>query len=77
MYIPNTDSHQSEPFVLLFYVSSESIIFGSAAAFGRHPVDVLRRVLDIARFAVDAVLCVNLQPDFRRVALTRHKLVHT
>src|SRR5579864_2149976 len=32
-----------------------------AAALGRHPVDILRRVLDVARFAMHAVLRVDPQ----------------
>jgi len=32
-----------------------------AAAFGRDPVDVLVRILDIAGFAVNAVLRVDLE----------------
>ena len=37
-------------------------IIGSSAAFGHDPVDVLGRVLDVARLAVDAVLRVDLKP---------------
>ena len=41
------------------YSISHAVVAWSAA-FGRHPVDVLTRVLDVARLAVDAVLCVDL-----------------
>jgi hypothetical protein len=34
---------------------------GPAAALGRDPDDVLRRILDVAGLAVDAVLRVDLQ----------------
>jgi hypothetical protein len=37
-------------------------IIRPAAAFRRHPVNVLGRVLDVAGFAVDAVLSIDLQP---------------
>src|ERR1700712_3432748 len=36
-------------------------IHRTAAAFGGYPVDVLGRVLDVAGFAVDAVLRIDLQ----------------
>ena len=36
-----------------------------AAALRRDPVDVLRRILDVAGFAVDAVLRVDLEPRTR------------
>ena len=36
-------------------------IIRPTAAFWRHPDDVLRRVFDVAGFAVDAVLGVDLQ----------------
>src|ERR1700736_2984144 len=34
-------------------------IVRAAAALWRHPIDVLRRVLDVARLAVDAILRVD------------------
>src|SRR3990172_10443869 len=37
-------------------------IVGTSAALGRHPDDVLRRVLDVAGLAVHAVGGVDLQP---------------
>ena len=36
-------------------------IIGASAAFGSHPVDILGRVLDVARLAMDAVLRVDLK----------------
>src|ERR1700676_5241343 len=36
-------------------------VTGSTAALGRHPVDVLRRILDVAGLAVHAVLRVDPQ----------------
>ena len=36
-------------------------IIGAAAAFWTDPIDVLVRVFDIARFAVDAVLRIDLE----------------
>ena len=41
---------------------SHADVVGPAAAFGRDPDDVLRRVLDVAGLAVHAVLRVDLQP---------------
>ena len=49
----------------LWPASHPAGIIRSAAAFRRDPVDVLRRVLDVACFAVDAVLRVDLQPRMR------------
>ena len=40
-----------------------------AAAFRRHPVDVLGGILDIAGFAVDAVLGVDLQARLAAICL--------
>src|SRR4051812_5368816 len=37
-------------------------IIGASAAFWGDPVDVLGRVLDVAGFAVDAILGVDLKP---------------
>lgn len=45
----------------------------SATAFRRHPVDVLRRVLDIAGLAVHAILRVD--PQFRRAFVGADNLV--
>src|SRR5215204_2031979 len=45
-----------------------------AAALGRNPVDVLVRVLDVAGFAVDAVLGVDL---VAHAALALDPFVHT
>src|SRR5215813_6359188 len=52
-------------------------IIRSSSALGRHPVDVLPRVLDVARLAVDAVLRVDLQA-LRRCArlFVGDELVH-
>ena len=36
-------------------------IIGAAKSFGGHPRDVLRRVLNVAGFAVNAVLRINLK----------------
>lgn len=41
--------------------ASHPVIGRTAAPFRHHPVDVLTRVLDVARLAVDAVLGVDLQ----------------
>src|SRR3954447_3179389 len=46
-------------------------IIGASAAFGGDPVDVLGRVLDVAGFAVDAVLGVDLEPRFTTLALDK------
>src|ERR1700694_4163127 len=43
-------------------------IIRAAAALRRHPIDVLRRVLDVARLAVDAILRVDHET---RIALFR------
>src|SRR3954449_6537162 len=37
-------------------------VIGASAAFRGDPVDVLGRVLDVAGFAVDAILGVDLEP---------------
>lgn len=42
-------------FALPFHFASHSLVIGTAAAFGRDPVDDLIRVGDVAGFAVDAV----------------------
>src|SRR5438105_8100431 len=44
-------------------------VIGASTAFGCDPVDVLGRVLDVARFAVDAILGVDLKPRFTVLAL--------
>src|SRR5690348_5887867 len=64
----------------------EARIDRAAAAFGRHPVDYLIRVHDVARLAVDAVGEVDLQALARileagerqlgRAGRARHHLVH-
>lgn len=41
--------------------ASHPVVGRTAAPFRHHPVDVLARVLDVARLAVDAVLGVDLQ----------------
>jgi hypothetical protein len=43
-------------------------IIRAAAALRRHPIDVLRRVLDVARLAVDAILRIDHE---KRIALFR------
>jgi hypothetical protein len=43
-------------------------IVRAAAALWRHPIDVLRRVLDVARLAVDAILRID---NKMRIALFR------
>ena len=45
-------------------IHSHIRIVRPAAALGRNPGNILIRVLDIAGFAVDAVLRVDLQPRF-------------
>jgi hypothetical protein len=42
-------------------------IVGPAAAFGRDPVDVLQRILDVAGLAMHAIGGVYLQPPSRSV----------
>src|SRR5580765_8082244 len=49
-------------------------VIGASAAFGGDPVDVLGRVLDVARLAVDAVLGVDLKP--RLATFTFHEFVN-
>ena len=49
-------------------------VIRSARAFGANPSDVLRRVFDVARFAVNAVGGVDLQA---RTALLFDDFVHT
>src|SRR2546429_9911098 len=49
-------------------------VIGASAAFGCDPVDVLGRVLDVACFAVDAILGVDLQPRFATFGF--HEFVH-
>src|SRR4051794_22810763 len=44
-------------------------IIGTSAALGCDPVDVLRRVLDVARLAVNAVLGIDLKPRRSTVIL--------
>ena len=36
-------------------------VIRTAAALGRHPGDILRRILDVAGFAMDAILRVDLE----------------
>src|SRR3954449_13461941 len=43
-------------------IHSHVRVIGASAAFGDDPVDVLGRVLDVARLAVDAILGVDLKP---------------
>src|SRR5256885_7139943 len=49
-------------------------VIGPSAAFGCDPVDVLGRVLDVARLAVDAILGVDLQPRFATLGF--HEFIH-
>src|SRR4029079_16627742 len=44
-------------------------VIWASTAFGGDPVDVLGRVLDVARLAVDAVLGVDLESPFTALAL--------
>src|SRR6476646_7640682 len=44
-------------------------IIGASTAFGCDPVDILGRVLDVTRLAVDAILGVDLEPRFTVLAL--------
>src|SRR4051794_3232085 len=46
--------------------SHPSRVTGPSAALRRHPVDVLRRVLDVAGFAMHAVLRVDAQARLAR-----------
>src|SRR6185312_9396998 len=43
------------------HFNSHAHVIGAGAAFGRDPGDVARRVLDVAGFAVDAVLRVDAE----------------
>src|SRR3954453_7294763 len=49
-------------------------VIGASTAFGCDPVDILGRVLDVTRLAVDAILGVDLEPRFTVLAL--HEFVH-
>src|SRR5208283_5435114 len=52
-------------------------IIRSSAAFRRGPFDFLRRVLDVASFAVDTILGVDNEPGLRASRLVRvHHLVN-
>src|SRR3954449_7305377 len=55
-------------------IHSHVRVIGASAAFGCDPVDVLGRVLDVARLAVDAILGVDLKPRF--TALAFHEFVN-
>src|SRR3954451_21130701 len=50
---------------LTFFIDSSFAlhvrIVGPTPAFGHHPLDILRRILDVARLAVHAVLRIDLQ----------------
>lgn len=48
----------------------------AATAFGADPVDVLAGVFDVARLAVYAILCIDLQPH-AFTGLLGHVFVHT
>ena len=54
---------------------SHAGIVGPAAAFRRDPVDVLARVLDVARLAMDAILRVDLKPLARRARRLRPRRI--
>jgi hypothetical protein len=60
-------------------IGSKSAVGRTAAALGRHPVDVLRGVFDVASLAVNAVLRIDLQPTLAilTAVLNRNKLVDT
>src|SRR6266567_8175937 len=49
-------------------------VIGASAAFGCDPVDVLGRVFNVARFTVDAILRVDLQPRFATLGF--HEFIH-
>lgn len=68
-------------FVVSKFITSRSSIIshagvGGATSLWWHPVDVLAWILDIASFAVDAVLCVDLKPHPLHPVLPLHILVH-
>src|SRR5512142_1568345 len=44
-------------------------VIGTSTALGSDPVDVLGRILDVARLAVDAVLGVDLESGFTGLAI--------
>src|SRR5690348_8274962 len=46
-------------------------VIGASTTFGSDPVDVLGRVLDVARLAVHAILGVDLEPRFTALALDK------
>ena len=52
-------------------------VIGAAAAFGRHPGDVLRRVFDLARFAMQAVggIDVSVGSDVGAIVAAGNKVV--
>src|SRR5690606_4772832 len=51
-----------------------SVVHGPFATLRRHPHDILRRILDVARLAVHAVLRIDLQPV--AAVLVLHELVN-
>src|SRR5690349_22573089 len=55
--------------------SSHVRIIGSAPAFGDDPDDILLRVFDVAGFAVDAILRVDLKPGIGP-GIVAHDLVY-
>ena len=67
-----TKRGQMAPFFLISELHAG--VVRPAAAFGRDPDDVLRRVLDVAGLAVHAVLRVDLQAV--GVVVVLHELVH-
>src|SRR5258706_13190465 len=61
------------PFAMAHPSPSHVRVVRAAATFRDDPYDVLRRILDVAGLAVDAVLRIHLQPGLR---VFRHEFVH-
>src|SRR5665809_37223 len=55
-------------------ITSHIHVIRPVAPFGRHPVDILRRVFHVAGFAMDAVLRVDLEAEL--VPLLHHLIDH-
>src|SRR5512135_1370958 len=55
-------SSSATVFIASLLTGSHVGVVGATTAFGHHPFDVLRRVLDVAGLAVDAVRRIDLQP---------------
>src|SRR6516225_1711014 len=66
-----------QPKAAILRRNSKIRIIRPSAAFRRGPLDVLRRVLDVASFAMDAILRVDDEPRLLASRLVRiHHLVN-